>query len=42
MFSCGFKTDLRLPQLAGLAPALGIASAEVVREQFWLRALRLR
>ncbi len=34
MFSCGFKTDLRLPQLAGLAPALGIASAEVVREQF--------
>lgn len=34
MFSCGFKTDLRLAQLAGLAPALGIASAEVVREQF--------
>ena len=33
MFSCGFKTDLTLPQLTGLAPALGIASAEVVREQ---------
>jgi len=33
MFSCGFKTDLSLPQLTGLAPALGIASAEAVREQ---------
>jgi BirA family transcriptional regulator, biotin operon repressor / biotin---[acetyl-CoA-carboxylase] ligase len=33
MFSCGFKTDLTLPQLAGLAPALGIASAEALREQ---------
>lgn len=32
MFSCGFKTGLTLPQLAGLAPALGIASTEVVRE----------
>ena len=33
MFSCGFKTDLTLLQLAGLAPALGIASAQAVREQ---------
>jgi BirA family biotin operon repressor/biotin-[acetyl-CoA-carboxylase] ligase len=33
MFSCGFKTDLSLTQLTGLAPALGIASAEAVREQ---------
>ena len=33
MFSCGFKTDLSLLQLAGLAPALGICSAEVLRNQ---------
>lgn len=33
MFSCGFKTELTLPQLSGLAPALGIASAQTVREQ---------
>jgi len=32
MFSCGFQTTLTLPQLSGLAPALGIASAQVVRE----------
>jgi BirA family transcriptional regulator, biotin operon repressor / biotin---[acetyl-CoA-carboxylase] ligase len=31
MFSCGFRTTLSLPQIAGLAPAIGIASAEVVR-----------